>query len=301
MRTYATIITTDEYLLGALTLHRSLIMTKPSYDLLVLVTKNVSDTSRRALERTGIKTLVLALDFPMAEETKAINTRSGASHWNHTLNKLLIFELTLYEKIVFLDSDMMVLRNLDHLFERSHMSAVVADRLIPGHEHWVGLNSGLMVIEPESGLAGSILSRASVLEDKEECFGDQDLLHAHYPDWPERSELHLDQKYNVFFPSVETYVNRYGYNVNWTSPDDKTIAVLHFIGPKKPWSLSGRAQWKALLREFTRFNFVSAKVLFHYFFIINRLRTGESQFGADRTDRWAEKRMPPGRRLPSGS
>ena len=37
MRTYATIITTDDYLLGALTLHKSLILTKPRYHLLVAI------------------------------------------------------------------------------------------------------------------------------------------------------------------------------------------------------------------------------------------------------------------------
>jgi hypothetical protein len=36
MSTYATIITTDDYLLGALTLHKSLILTKLRYHLLVV-------------------------------------------------------------------------------------------------------------------------------------------------------------------------------------------------------------------------------------------------------------------------
>src|ERR1700758_4452358 len=39
MRTYSTIITTDDYLLGALTLHKSLMLTRPRYELLVVLTK----------------------------------------------------------------------------------------------------------------------------------------------------------------------------------------------------------------------------------------------------------------------
>ena len=254
-------------------------LTKPRYDLLVVLTKNISANGKRALDRAGIKTMTLDRDFAMGEEAKATNTRSGLSHWNNTLSNLLIFELTQYEKIVFLDSDMMVLQNLDHLFELPHMSGVTADKLTEGHEHWIELNAGLVVIEPQAGLAASIMSHVSELEDEKECFGMERLVHAHYPDWPKRSELHLDQKYNVFFSSIEHYVNRHGYNLNWRSPDDKTIAVVHFIGSEKPWSLSGTARLKRVLRESARFNFVSAKVLFWYFLLSSSVRNGQTHFG----------------------
>jgi hypothetical protein len=36
------------------------------------------------------------------------------------------------------------------------MSGVTADKLTEGHEHWMELN-GLVVIEPQSGLAASIM------------------------------------------------------------------------------------------------------------------------------------------------
>jgi glycogenin glucosyltransferase len=279
MRTYTTIITTDDYLFGALTLHKSLMLTKPRYDLIVVLTKNISANGKRALDRAGIKTMTLDRDYAMGEEAKATNTKSGLSHWNNTLSKLLIYEMTQYEKIVFLDSDMIVLQNLDHLFELPHMSGVTADKLTEGHEHWIELNAGLVVIEPQAGLAGSIMSHVSELENEKECFGMERLVHAHYPDWPKRSELHLDQKYNVFFSSVERYVNRHGYNLNWNSPDDKTIAVVHFIGSEKPWSLSGTKQLKRVLRESLKFNFASAKVLFRYFLLYSSVQNGQTNFG----------------------
>jgi glycogenin len=279
MKTYLTIITRDDYLLGVQVLHKSLMMTDPRYDLLVILTRNVSTVCKRTLDRSGIKTLTINRDFAVAKETRAINARSGLDHWNETFNKLLVFELTQYEKIVFLDSDMMVLQNLDHLFERPHMSAVAADRLTDGHEHWIALNSGLMVVEPESGLAASIMSHVSALEEKKESFGDQSLLHEHYPDWPEHSELHLDQRYNVFFSSVGSYVRRHRYNVNWKFPDGKTIAVVHFIGPKKPWKLSSGRQLSSALKKSAKCDFASAKVLFQYFLICSSVRNGQTRFG----------------------
>jgi glycogenin len=281
MKTYATIITTDDYLRGALTLHKSLVLTKSRYDLLVMLTKNISTTCERALDHTGIKTLRLERDLAMGEGGKARNTRSGYHHWNNTLSKLLIFDLVQYEKIVFLDSDMLVLQNLDHLFELPHLSAVAADQLKDGHQHWMQLNSGLMVVQPKSGLAESIMSHYSELEDRKKRFGDQDLIQAHYSDWPKRSELHLDQKYNVIVFSLDTYVNRHGYNVNWKTPDSRTIAAVHFSGPKKPWNLSGGAQLKSVLKESLRFRFVSANLLCQYLLISNSVRIQERDFSDD--------------------
>jgi glycogenin glucosyltransferase len=273
MKTYCTAIFTDDYLLGALAMHKSLVATEPGYDLLAVLTKNVSPASRRALDRSGIKTLTLDREFTIPTEARATNTTSGVPHWNNTLSKLLIFDLTQYEKIVFLDADMMVMQNLDHLFQLPHMSALVADKLC--HEHWVQLNAGLMVIEPKVGLADSIFFHLSALQKTGECFGMEPLLHAHYPNWPERTALHLDQKYNVFFGSVESYVNKHGYNLNWKSPDDKTIAVLHFWGSQKLWNLSARRQLKWILKEFAKRNFALATVLWRYCWLINSVRNGE--------------------------
>ena len=71
--------------------------------LLVVLTKNVSAACKRALDRTGIKTLTLDRDFAVAEKAKARPAIFSLNHWNDTFNKLLVFELTQYEKIVFLD------------------------------------------------------------------------------------------------------------------------------------------------------------------------------------------------------
>jgi hypothetical protein len=79
------------------------------------------------------------------------------SRWTHSFGKLAIFSLTGFDKLVYVDSDMLILRNLDKLFARPHMSAVVAGRSFPGDEHWRGLNSGLMVVKPQAGLYETLL------------------------------------------------------------------------------------------------------------------------------------------------
>ena len=233
MRTYLTILTTDEYAIGAVALWESLRATAPRYAFLVVLTRPISQRCEQALQSAGLQTLRLDDHLERANaETREF------SHWNNTFSKLLMFELVQFEKFVYLDADMMVLRNLDHLFERPHMSAAVPDKLMPGHESWVQLCSALMVIEPQKGLATKIMQHVPALERRMNSFSDQDLLHEHFPDWPSHPELELEQGYGVFADSLDDYVKQLGYNLNFSAPDTRTIAVVHFVGSRKPWAWS---------------------------------------------------------------
>ena len=67
--------------------------------------------------------------------------------WGMALNKLVVFNLTEYAKIVVIDSDTMALVNLDHLFDTPAFTASVThsccNRAAPGV-----LSGGLWVLEP---------------------------------------------------------------------------------------------------------------------------------------------------------
>jgi glycogenin glucosyltransferase len=236
MKTYLTVLTTDNYAVGALALYESLRKTSPQYGFVVLLTKLVSAECEQNLARARISTVRIDKHL---EASATSNQARGHTHWNSTFSKLLMFELVQYEKIVYLDSDMMVLRNLDHLFERPHMSAVVPDMRMPGRESWVQFCSGLMVLEPKAGLASAIMRHAAEVEAKTRNYGDQDLLHEHFPDWPTHPELHLEQTYGVFLGSLDRYLKSYGYDLHLEEPDGKTIAVVHFVGARKPWQWGG--------------------------------------------------------------
>ena len=66
--------------------------------------------------------------------------------------------------------------------------------------------------------------------DKRDAIGDQDILQEYDHEWKNKPELHLKNKYNIFFPYLEYYVNFQEYSM-----DD--LAVIHFIYPWKPWML----------------------------------------------------------------
>jgi len=260
MRTYLTVLTTDDYAVGAVALWLSLRRTQPKYPFLVVLTKLVSAECEAAIQRLGIETL--RIDAHLQKSPAESGERQR--HWDNTFSKLLVFDLVQYEKIVYLDSDLMVLRNLDHLFERPHMSAAVPDKLMPGREGWVQFCSGLMVLEPQAGLAAAIMRHVPEVERRMTSFSDQDLLHEHFPDWPSHQELELGQGYGVFPESLDRYVKEFGFSLDQAAPEEKMIAAIHFVGSRKPWAwrpperalrvmqhrLAGRSLAVRILREY---------------------------------------------------
>jgi glycogenin len=233
LKTYVTLLSTPDYLPGVLVLSESLRQVGAVMPLLVLVSADIPKADESLLLARGIRTSRLTDRFSLPE-----SIRLKAGHWAGTLDKLQLFGLTDYQKLVYLDSDMMILTNIDELFECPHMSAVAAGQLV--HSSWSRLNSGLMVIEPDGKLPAMLMgvlgkARSEVPKLGTEAIGDQDLINAFYDDWPSSPHLHLDQGYNVFHSLLDEYV-RQGYALaSKRGPSGQVVRVVHFIGRRKPW------------------------------------------------------------------
>jgi alpha-N-acetylglucosamine transferase len=83
--------------------------------------------------------------------------------WKNCWTKFQIFNLIEYDKIVFLDADVMVLKNLDHLFKKPHMTAALDGEYWNLWPSWPHFNSGCLVIEPSTDLFNNILNFAKTL------------------------------------------------------------------------------------------------------------------------------------------
>ena len=236
METYITLLSTPDYLPGVMALARSLRASGTQRPLVVAVAAGIGPEVDAVLRREGLETLRL----PPAIRPAGLD-QSDAHHWTHTLDKLHLFGLTRFRKLVYLDSDMMVLSRIDELFDWPHMAAVAAGRL--ANPDWVRLNSGLMVIEPRAGLPEEIVATLPAAVRHAEAagtgiVGDQDLINAYYPEWP-GSHLQLDEAYNVLHPLVDHYVATGRYTLDASAGRSRLIKVIHFIGSAKPWSLRG--------------------------------------------------------------
>lgn len=264
MNVFLTVLSSDEYLLGVLTLHKSLVSTRTKYPFYVAITSDISKKTIEVLGNININIIKLDNNIKLSEKIKNKNSKSGYSQWNNTLQKLSIFELTKFKKIVYLDSDMLILNNIDELFNKKHMSAVVAGALIPGREDWKLLNSGIMVIEPKKNLGINIAKTIDIVSEKKECFGDQDLIQEYYNEWDKNKELELNHKYNIFINDLEFYCKKCDYNVKKFFNNNNSISVVHFVGEKKPWMLEKEELVKYLLVLIKNAEFNTLKVYLRY-------------------------------------
>ena len=227
---YVSILTTDSYLNGALVLWKSLMDTSPKYPFSLLVSPILSEETLKTLAKYRINTIdIVPIKNPILDDPK------DRRYYNYS--KLNMWNMTQFDKIVYLDADMVVMHNIDELFEKKNMSAVNAGGWLPNKKDWVQLNSGLLVLEPDNTLFENMKSKVGHIE-KEKGKGDQAFLHQYYSDWPSKTELHLPHIYNVFDSHIGSYKKHFGYyldEVQRKEYDFKRIKIIHYIGQTKPW------------------------------------------------------------------
>jgi alpha-N-acetylglucosamine transferase len=244
---YITVLSTDSYIEGVVVLYHSLMRTQPQYPFLVLTTSDLSDQTYQTLNQHGI------CYRPIAPIKIATEVADKQQRWQWSYTKLQVFGQVQFDKLVYLDADMMVCQNIDELFTKPHMSAVNAGGMLPENATWHKLNSGLMVIEPSYQLYDDMMAQ---LQSKYRVAGgDQDFLHAYYPNWDKHSELHLDHGYNLFHTHLDRYQHLFGYELSTGEP---SVKVVHFIGEDKPWLIKDEItkitprQFKDLVRRLFR-------------------------------------------------
>lgn len=260
---YLTVLSSSNYLNGVLVLHESLKKVKAKYPLYVLLSDNIDYSVELYLKKRKIFTIRRDNKLDISKKISDINKKQGSNRWSNTFYKLYIFGLIEFKKIVYLDCDMLVLSNIDELMEKPHMSAVQAGRSKKGHEHWVKLNSGLMVIEPEKKLCEELIILAQkMINETNYSIGDQDVLHKYYISWEKNSLLILDETYNVFINHIDYYKNILKY---------KDIKVMHFIGEDKPWLLNTRGRIFKYLKLLIKMHFWEIYYLNSYFKYLNSI------------------------------
>jgi lipopolysaccharide biosynthesis glycosyltransferase len=234
-KVYVTILSTDSYLPGVITLHSSLMKTKPKYKFLCLITPNISK---------NVRDMLFIFDIEILEIEPVTNPHNSNEkdrrYYNYS--KLNMFGLTQFSKIVYIDADMVVLHNLDELFDKPNMSGTNAGGWIERTKDYKQLNSGLVVVEPNRVLFEDMLHKVGHIE-KEKGKGDQAFLHSYFNQWPEHNELHLDHVYNLFFYDINAYKKAHGYYLdlkvryNNDNYDPKRVKIIHYVGPRKPWNM----------------------------------------------------------------
>lgn len=216
---FVTLVTTDSYCMGATVVARSLRRHGTTRRIVVMVTPNVSEHSRFALENVFDE--VITVDVVDSQDRLHL-AMLGRPELGITFTKIHCWTLTQYSKGVFLDADTLVLCNVDELFERDELSAAPD----PG---WPDcFNSGVFVFRPSLQTHTRLLDHA--LQHGSFDGGDQGLLNSFFSSWPVADiSKHLPFVYNLSASSLYSYLpafQQFGQNAK----------IVHFVGAVKPWS-----------------------------------------------------------------
>ena len=191
MYAYVTLVTNADYGIGALALARSLRAVGSAWPLVVLATDGAGSID--ALESEGcivrnIRPLPLSADFRARHERErqhaaAPFTKGEKPAFHNPLDnfcKLRLWRLTDYRRVVFLDADTLVVRNIDKLFGYPQFSAApnLYETLADMHR----LNSGVFVAAPSVATYQSMLERLDA-PAKFWRRTDQTFLASYFPDW----------------------------------------------------------------------------------------------------------------------
>jgi len=113
---YVTLLTKTAYLPGTLVLELTLRSVNSRYPLVVMVTPALPQEARDVLNRKGIAMVEVNRLMP---EERVHKLAPHDARFHDTWTKLRGFEMVDYGRIVLLDSDMIVMRNMDELMDLS--------------------------------------------------------------------------------------------------------------------------------------------------------------------------------------
>lgn len=234
MKAYVTLLGTNDFIQGTLTLWQSLRNVGAQYPLVVIINSTINQMNRYLLTKRGITYYEMEnLTYPEGTTQNMIADgwpEGCVNNFAATIQKFHIFKLVEYEKIVYLDSDMMVLKNIDYLFDKPDRSAVIDCGIIYkeypevfitfDEEGYDGLNSGLMVIEPKIEDYNNLMQ---LMRENPNC--DQTIIRRYWSNWKTDKNLQLPSYLNAYVPYIPLYLKSGIYDI-------KDLEVLHFIGIK---------------------------------------------------------------------
>ncbi|KAL3819727.1 hypothetical protein ACJIZ3_005632 [Penstemon smallii] len=202
---YVTILhSTEDYVCGAITLAQSIIRSNSTKDLVLLADNNISPKSLNGLRAAGWK-------IKHIERIRSTFSRKKAyNRWNYS--KFRIWQLKEYDKVMFIDSDLIVKRNLDEFFIQPQLSAA-------GNCEKHFFNSGLMLIEPSICTFDTLMKKRFVIESYNG--GDQGFLNEMFSWW---HRLPAEVNYLKVFVDFKDHVHQI--------PED--VYAIHYFG-LKPW------------------------------------------------------------------
>ena len=274
---YITLMSTNNYLYACIGLMYSWKTTNSRYPFYCVVTKDITQENIRILKAIGYEVIVDELYIPNSyiklleqyEETGNFETPVGNSTadlkkngWQYAWTKLRIFNYTQFDKLLYVDADSYVFKNLDDLFEMPGWSSI-CEYDTP----WTGLkrfHSAFFLVEPNKTVYEELLQLAEdhpliqhPFTKEYQLSNDYDLLNLYKSDWSEHPECCMPN-----YTYVDSFILRSSdFFLPFLLNCFNSIRAIHLTGPK-PW-LQGTAEvenysgewglWKELYLIYIKF------------------------------------------------
>lgn len=238
---YVCFMANDRDLKGVLVNNYQLRKLNSKYPLVCLVTKLVSKESLSTLKKFNINVLNINF-YDNLIKFKIEKDKIDFLFRKFYFGKLFIFLISQFEKLIYLDTDLLILKNIDHLFEKelkNNTMEMTCDTLMTKQNEkkykiikTIGtFNSGVILFKPNNNIFIKIcnLINATELENiKKLWLTDQDIFNYLHKKKIIQINL-LDYKYNVIAGVLDHHICN-----NILLIED--ISIVHFILQPKPWA-----------------------------------------------------------------
>ena len=225
---YVTMLYNDEeFVLGVRVLGQSLRESNTEMDYVVMCTSDVPKSTRKILESDGW--IVQTVD------TFNVSGNGIKPYFNDNLNKLKMYTLTNYRRIVWLDADAIVVKNVDELFKCGKFCA--------SYRHSDNFNCGVMVLEPSleelQKIINHIKDKFNFLPEPHSPWGDQIVLNSYYRQLRYASMLNFTEKEFHKEPmrlpaGYNADIAMYYLNNHWIIPKEELKIIHYTMWPVKP-------------------------------------------------------------------
>jgi alpha-N-acetylglucosamine transferase len=203
------------------------------HDIAIMIPADKEESLGQAIRKYGILDIpgvfILPKENICLAEADAV-TVPGYNCWHDRFFKLQAAACTEFDKIVMLDCDQMVVKNMDHLFDAPMFTATTCGRCV--HPEWLSLSTGLLVLEPSRELHAQLQSLIVPCMRQKKKMGlqasDWDAFNKACPDWRKRPELYLPEKYNICWGWIPDLCKK-------EKCKPKDFYMIRFMGKEKPW------------------------------------------------------------------
>ena len=227
-RAYVAFLCNEGMLLPTLVLVRSIKATGTKADVVVMVTDGVPAKARAQLVAEGAS----IVDAPATPYPFKVTSGRKKMFKHCRYAKIHLWGLVSYGRVIYLDADTMLVRNIDSLFtmplpvgpildERKGYSGSVRG-LLAVHDQFADIfNSGVMVLQPSRHAINGMLK--VYMTTKSYNIGDQGFLNEFW----KRNVNYLTGEYNYLTWLAET---------TWGKTIYAQRAVMHYTAEVKPWN-----------------------------------------------------------------